>query len=157
MKFIAKHPKYLSRKELNMFFWLLDHLSLTPSLCIEKIKKCHIIWLCMDRNNIVWISAIKQPRASWTETVQKNTGIHLPKNIFEYWYIYVLPSHRWQWITKRIYALLHKKIHFPVYAITKSDNIPMKKLLEQFGFIKAGKSFKSILDGKYLDFFLKTQ
>lgn len=155
MEFIAKQLKQLSRKELDMFLSLMDNLSLAPSLPMARIKKCRLFGICTDHNKIVWISVIKKPRKSWIEKIEKNIGIHLPREIAEYGYIYVLPSYRWHWITKRIHDLLFKKITPPLYAITKSDNIPMKKLLEQFGFVKTGKSFKSALDGNYLDFFLR--
>lgn len=155
MKFATKQLQQFSRKELNMLLSLIDHLTLAPSLPIARIKKCLLFGICTDHNKIVWLSAIKKPRISWIEKIEKNTWIRLPKNILEYGYIYVLPNYRWRWITKKIYKFFSQKITPPLYAITKSNNIPMKKLLEQFGFIKTGKSFKSSLDGNYLDFYLK--
>ncbi len=158
MQFIVKHPKQCTRNELDGFIWLLSKLSLLPSsYSIKKISSVYLLGFCKDDAKIIWISAIKKPKSTRIQELRHSTATELPDVIWEYGYVYVSPSYRWSWISKKLYALLVKKIGIPLYATVKADNLAMKKLLKQFGFTQQGQSFKSAIDGKSLIIYTKNR
>lgn len=110
--------------------------------------------LCVDKSNVVGIWAIKKPHTARIQKLEKYAKVSLSA-MWEYGYIYVQAKYRWRWITKKLYTLLLKKIHIPLYVTVKQNNIPMKKLLQQFWFVTVWNSFKSSLDWKLLDIYIQ--
>lgn len=153
MKFIVKQPKQCTRQELDMFYTLVLKLWLSSPYFIRRICRSHLLGLCIDNEHIVWISAIKRPQRTRKDKITTLTKIWLSKNMWEYGYVYVQSKYRWLWITKKLYTLLIKKTHIPLFATVKKNNIPMKKLLEGFGFFKQW-SFKNFINKHSIELYL---
>lgn len=135
MKYTIKKPSSCTRKEINGIYTLLLPLTHIPSYRVyKKIKASCLIWFCLHNNNIIAISAIKQPTKKRIQTITKESGFIFPKDILEYWNIYVLPRYRWLWITKKLKQHILARVTNPLFSTTKKDNTAMNKLLQQFQF-----------------------
>lgn len=156
MKIIIKKITSCKREEINVIYNFLWNLDLQKHYHrMKKIKNCILIWFYINNETIIWFSAIKQPNNSRIEKLNKKIKIVFNTDIKEYWYVYVTPKYRWLWISKKIYKKLSKKIKYPIYSITKTDNFAMKNLFKQFWFINKW-ILSSTIDWKSLDFYIKT-
>jgi len=155
MQYITKKLISCERKEINALYHLLWKFNRVPSYnAFKNIKRCVLIWFCIENNTIIGIWAIKQASKSFIQELSQKTWYTFPENVLEYGYIYVSPFYRWLWITKKIKKYLFSRISWPMYATTNTKNIPMKKLLKEFSFDLQW-HFKSIIKDQIMELYTK--
>jgi RimJ/RimL family protein N-acetyltransferase len=146
MTVVIRNKKTCNREEINAFYNFLWKLRWENSTTrFSKFKKTKYIGFYKKNDNIIGMSSIKKPSEKWITKINISSWKTINKDSLEYGYVYVSSRYRGQWITKKIYIKLEKKINYQVYATTKEKNIPMRKILEELGY-KQQWSFKSIFD-----------
>lgn len=159
-KIIIKTPFACTSSEINRFHKLLklggqvklSHLK-------QKITKAHLIAFYIEKKEIVAIGGLKNPSTRYKNRVFKaaKTDLKAHEYLHELGWAFTLPEYRGQKIGEKIFRKLLTKISpkTPLFATTRTDNIPAQKLLTKLGFENIGKSYKSQKGNYRLELFLK--
>lgn len=140
---VIKKPNECSGEELEKIKNVILEGSQVANEGLERrILNCKLIGLYYVRNDLVGVSAIKQPAINYIERILRKAkikGESIPQ--FELGYSVTLEKYRGRGINKEINdSLLESFSSKNIFATT--DNETMKTYLENKGFKKKGISFK---------------
>lgn len=159
-KIIIKTPAVITKYELNRFYKLLklgDQVKL--SHLKQKITKAHFIAFYIEKREIVAIGGLKNPSIKYKNHIFKaaKTDLNAHEYQHELGWAFTLPEFRGQRIGEKIFLKLLKKIPkgTPLFATTRTDNIPAQKLLLKLDFKKTGTPYKSRKGNYRLELFLR--
>jgi len=156
MKIFVKRPEDCSKEELDKFHdLLLSGGQVLPDGLRERIRQCKFLGLCYIDNEIVGVSAIKQPDELKTKRILKKAKIektNIPK--LELGYSVTTEEFRRQGINQSMNNRLLDKLesNANIYATTNNDT--MRKYLSSRGFKKLGDSFEG-RENPSLDYYEK--
>jgi len=156
MKIFVKRPEDCSKEELDKFHdLLLSGGQVLPDGLRERIRQCKFLGLCYINNEIVGVSAIKQPDELKTKRILKKAKIektNIPK--LELGYSVTTEEFRRQGINQSMNNRLLDKLesNANIYATTNNDT--MRKYLSSRGFKKLGDSFEG-RENPSLDYYEK--
>jgi len=157
MKILIKTPKDCTPEELTKFNQLvLLGGQVEPNGLGDRILNCRLLGLCFINNDLVGVSAIKQPIETKTKRIKERAKVHnvtIPQ--FELGYSVTKEEFRGQKINSSLNDKLLEEIdkNETVYATTNND--AMRNFLTSRGFKRLGESFEGSFN-IILDYYEKT-
>jgi len=146
MELLTKTPNECTNQELSEFKELvLDGGGVMAEGLLDRIKSAENLIFVRD-GKCIGVGAIKRPYGHYKKSVFKKTGVSNISNdyLFELGWVYASPSSREKGVGRRIMEAIIKSIgNAGCFATTREDNNAMHYLLEQYGFLKVGKKYKS--------------
>ena len=156
MKIIVKRPEDCSKEELDKFHDLvLSGGQVLREGLKERILKCKFLGLCYIDNEIVGVSAIKQPDESKTKRILKKAKVektNIPQ--LELGYCVTTKEFRRQGINQKMNNSLLDKLESNENIYATTDNDTMRRYLSSRGFRKNGESFAG-RENPLLDYYEK--
>lgn len=150
-------PEEFTQCEKVRFLDLLKQQGKVRNPSIERVNRCKTLCICKIENEIVSIGAIKPKTISDFGSEKADQSDLCSKFLDELGYCFTLPTHtRKGYSTQIVKQLLDKSDNINIMATTElhEDN-SMKRILENKGFKKHGKIWKSSIHKGLMGLFLK--
>lgn len=156
-----KKPSKCTEEELNEFYkMVVEGGQVEVRGLRERIKRAAFLAFYYERKVLIGIGALKRPQESYKKKVFRRAGVPGKSGEYELelGWVYIKPEHRRRGVCS---SLLHQLILMTgskkVFATTRKDNFPMKRVLERIGFRKVGKPYKLDNDTSVLELFVRVK
>ena len=157
MKILVKKPKDCTDEELTKFRQLVQFGGqVEPNGLADRILNCRFLGLCFINDDLVGVSAIKQPSEIKTKRIKERAKIHnetLPQ--FELGYSVTKVEFRGQKINSRLNDKLLEEMDKNGIIYATTNNNAMRNFLISRGFKRLGESFEGSFN-IILDYYEKT-
>lgn len=155
----VKKPSECSETELQDFAALvLAGGEVTTNGLNERIKKAEALVFLAQEGCLKGIAAVKNPEENYKNSVFKEAGatVMASEFPFELGWVFVLPSSRGAGFSHRLVeAALAATNGRSIFATTRSDNTPIRKILGARGFSRHGNEYASALGNHKLVLFVR--
>ena len=155
----VKRPNECSKAELQDFAAFVCAGGEVISAGLEaRIKKAEVLVFLSHEGCLKGIAAVKKPELSYQNKVfqKAHATAQSSEFSFELGWVYVLPSSRGVGFSRKLVKAALAATHgWPIFATSRSDNIPMHKVLKAQGFLCHGKSYASARGNHELVLFIR--
>lgn len=142
-----KRPSECSETELLDFASLvLAGGEVTADGLNDRIKKAEVLIFLAQDNYLKGIAAVKNPEVNYKNGVFKKASATVPASAFpfELGWVFVLPSSRGAGYShKLVKAAVGVTSSQGIFATSRTDNAPMRKVLKAHGFSCHGEAYAS--------------
>ncbi len=143
----AKSPLGCSDAEIAAFCCYVRQGDEVESRGLEDRARAAraLVFLYVDRV-LVGVAALKRPTATYRDGKFRAAGVSALKSTYslELGWVFVPPDHRGRHYSRvLVSAVMSQADNAPLFATTRSDNPAMQRSLENVGFARAGKAWKS--------------
>lgn len=156
---VSKSPDKCSTDELRKFLDLvLEGGEVTPVGLEARIRKAEKLIFSIEGDCLIGIAAVKKPDQSHKQTLfqKARARTNSEQFLFELGWIFVLPSSRGAGVSHTLVeAALVASDNKGIFATTREDNIPMKKVLISHGFLPHGETYPSNSGKNRIGLFLR--
>ncbi len=147
MSTITKMPSLCSAAEIEAFRELVGRgKEVTAEGLDDRIKAARALVFHSLQGQVIGVAALKTPAAARRQKVfHKAQAPQDPDDYpFEAGWLFVSPAHRGKGLSRELLgAILESAQGRGVFATTRSENGPMRRTLERFGFVETGNSYPS--------------
>ena len=144
-----------SKAEIDSFKKIvIDAGEVSENTFDELLKKEPILLFIPDTENIKAVGALKIPNAGYKKKVFVNSISNEKSDTFSFelgWIVSLLPGNG-----KKLVEVL-SKVTDNIYATVRKENKPMKHILEKYGFVKSGQSYKSERDNYDIELYIRKE
>ncbi len=123
------------------------------------VRQANALAFVHSSRQVVGVGALKQPLAGYRKSVfEKSAAVRAAAEFpVELGWIYVAPAERGKGHSGRLVeALLKRAPDAGIFATSRTDNTPMHRSLERFGFVRAGKPYTSTRGRYKLQLFVRS-
>ncbi len=156
---ISKSPEQCSTDELRKFIELvLEGGEVTPHGLEARIRKAEKLIFSIESDCLIGVAAVKKPDQPYKQTLfqKARASTNFEQYLFELGWIFVLPSARGAGVSHTLVeAALAASGNKGIFATTRVDNIPMKKVLISHGFLPHGETYPSKSGGNRIALLLR--
>jgi len=156
-----KEPSECSEKEIEDFYQkVIDGEQVDPFGLRDKIKRASLLAFHYEENTLVGIAALKRPNETYKKEVFRKAGVSKESDKYnlEIGWAYTTKEYRGRGICSGlIQKLIVASASQNIFATTKTDNLPMQKILKRNGFQKTGKSYQGRTSGYHLQLFARSK
>lgn len=110
----------------------------------ERIRRAGWLGLHYEDTTLAAVAALKHPAAGYRDKVFRGAQMTLPTAEFdtEVGWVVTRPEFRGRGVARHLLALLLERADAGnLFATTRADNRPMRRLLKSLGFQRAGRTF----------------
>lgn len=156
-----KEPSECSEKEIKDFYQkVLEGGQVDPFGLKDRIKRAALLAFHYEENTLVGITALKRPDETYKKEVFRKAGVSKESDKYnlEIGWAYTTKEYRGRGIcSSLIQELIVASVSQNMFATTKTDNLPMQKILKRNGFQKTGKSYLGRTSGYHLQLFTRSK
>jgi len=160
VKVTTKAPKRCTSAEIGAFEGLvLKGGEVDPHGLSGRISRADVLAFAYVSHELAGVAALKRPTGNYHASVFKKSASPRPRAVFpvELGWVYVLESQRRKGISQKLVdALLKASGQANVFATSRTDNVPMHRVLERAGFVRTGVAYPSGRGKHQLQLFVHT-
>lgn len=139
-------PSSVSARELLEFINLVSEGREVATGLESRVSSAHSLIFAKSGNILLGVAAVKLPVSSYrTKVFQSSDQLNIAQSFrFELGWVFVSPDGRNQGLsTKLVSAALNEVGTASIFATTRTDNEPMKRVLTKVGFTACGCEYPS--------------
>jgi len=157
----VKEPPKCSKKELENFYQLvLRGEQVENSGLRNRIKRAKLLAFHYEEKNLVGIASLKRPNKTYKKKVFIEAGVseESDKYNLEVGWAFTMDEYRGKGICcGLIQKIVDASGSQNIFATTRTDNLPMQRILEKNGFQKIGKPYPGRTKKYYLQLYTRSK
>jgi GNAT superfamily N-acetyltransferase len=155
----VRRPGECSAAEIGDFLaFVCAGGEVVPEGLEDRVARAHRLFFLRSADCLLGVAALKRPESAYRTSVANKAGFALDEQALplELGWIYVLPSARRSGCSGLLVAAATNATNrMGIFATSRTDNVPMHRTLEKFGFNKVGKTYPSDLGHTQLELFIR--
>ncbi len=137
--------KSMSESERQAFQQrVIEGGEVTPVGLSRRMERAHILGYAEMGDQPVAVGAVKRTDDSYLEKVFRLADYDLIDCVAELGWVYVAPEARGKQLGSRLSSALCECYKHPIFATTRSVNIPMQAILRKLGFKNVGAEYDAV-------------
>jgi predicted GNAT family N-acyltransferase len=154
---IVKSPGQCTADEIDLFCSFVGSAGTVNSSGLRsRVRQAKVLVFLEVDSEIVGVTAIKQPNASYRADVFAKAGVDDPEQYAaELGWLVIIPTARGQGYSEKLIRAALEQVSGGVFATSAADNAAVHRINLKVGLKPAGKPYKSALDGRAIVLFLR--